>query len=479
MAGDSSIRTETPGMSGRGHGEPDPHLVTLPHRRAWAMPAPPEVEARPEATAVPQGGGASLAKTYAVLAALLVALMIGFSAGPVANAVTCKKNKDYTLWYQTGRFALRGADIYPKDDRPFPFMYPPSCAALLAPGSVVGEVPFVLCLTLINSAAWLAAILLSVDLATGRAWRQDPLLYLAPTLCVLPFVNDTFLLGQPNLLLLALMLGACACLRRHRQGCAGVLIALAAAIKAFPVMAVGYLVYRRCWKAVAAVVVAMALLLLVLPMAFRGPGRALDDLTTWTRGMVLKYDADAIAQRPMRCYSFKNQSLMAIANRLLRPIPADGEADKSWKVNVADLDFRTINALIVATGLGLCGFYLASMPRRGRRTDRTDAIEWGMLLLLILIFSPLSFNYFYVWLLYPLALVLNLVLSVRGAPDGRVVKPVLIACLAANVVLLALAIPFRREAQAYGNLFFASLLLLVGLGWGMRRMADPTSALAS
>ena len=46
------------------------------------------------------------------------------------------------------------------------------------------------------------------------------------------------------------------------------------------------------------------------------------------------------------------------------------------------------------------------------------------------------------------------------------------------MVLLALAIPFLREAQAYGNLFFASLLLLVGLGWGMRRLTDPPSALA-
>lgn len=214
--------------------------------------------------------------------------------------------------------------------------------------------------------------------------------------------------------------------------------------------------------------------MLVLPMGFRNAERTRDDLATWNRGMVLKYDTNGIAQRPMRSFSFKNQSLMATANRLLRSVPADGEVDKRWRVNIADLDFRTVNAVIVLAGLGLCTFFMASMPRRGRRTGQTDAIESAMLLLLILIFSPLSFNYFYVWLLYPLTVALHLVLSAPAHSSDRVA---LIAWLAATVSLLALAIPFLRGAQAYGNVFFADLLLLIGLGWGMRRLTGlaPTS----
>ena len=107
-----------------------------------------------------------------------------------------------------------------------------------------------------------------------------------------------YLLGQPNLLLLCLMLGAFACLRGGRPWSAGALVGLAAGIKAFPVLALGYLVYRRQWKATAATVVTLAALLLVLPMPFRGPAKAWGDLVVWTKGMVLKYDEGQIAQRP-------------------------------------------------------------------------------------------------------------------------------------------------------------------------------------
>jgi hypothetical protein len=410
---------------------------------------------------------------YHQLIALLLAGMIGFSIVPVTKCVLGRKNKDYPLWYKTGRIVLAGDTIYPTDQREFPFMYPPAAAALLGVGSVGGELPLVIGLILINSAAWIAVILLSVYLATGRALRQHPLLYAFPTLCVIPFVHDTYLLGQPNLLLLALMLGAFACLRHGRQGGAGSLIALAAGIKAFPILAVGYLVYRCQWKALGAVAAGLLALLLVLPMAFRSPDRAADDLATWTRGMVLKYDDDGIAQRPTRSLSFKNQSLVALANRLLRPVRANGEARETWKVNVADLDFRAVNAVVLASTLGLCLFYVRAMPRGARRTEQTDAIEWAMLLILILFFSPLAFNYFYVWMIYPFAVALRLVLA---APEGSRERQALLVWLVAAVGVFALALVWLRVAQAYGNLFFAALLVLIGLGVRMRQLAAPVAA---
>ena len=62
-------------------------------------------------------------------------------------------------------------------------------------------------------------------------------------------IYNVYLLGQPNLLLLALLLGAFACLRLGRPIGAGSLLATAAAIKAFPILALGYLIYRRMWTA--------------------------------------------------------------------------------------------------------------------------------------------------------------------------------------------------------------------------------------
>ena len=394
-------------------------------------------------------------------------------------------NKDYTLWYFVAEIERANGHLYPHEPFPFPFMYPPSCAALLALISFGGETAFVVVLTLLQSAAWFAAVLLSVYLATGRFRGQDPLLYLVPSLCVIPFIHDMYLLGQPNLGLLALMLGALACLRIGRPYAAGSLVALAAGIKAFPIMALGWLIYRGYHKATAAVGVGLVVLLLVLPAGlFRGVDRAVDDLVTWTRGMVLKYDADTIAQRPDRSYSFKNQSIIAVGNRLLRPVLADGEANKQWRVNLATLDFKAVNAVIVLSAGLLCGFYLATMPRRARRTPRSDAAEAGVLLLLITMFSPLSFNYAYVWMIYPLTVALHAALS---APEGSRERAVLFAWIGAAVAVFALAIPFPRVAQAYGNLpipfprvaqaygnlFASGLILLIGLGLLTRRWAAP------
>ncbi len=427
------------------------------------------------ATAREKYGKAPLSQPARRLVLLFALTMIAFSVAPLWNNFQGWINKDYTLWYRTGQFALHGVPVYPTDHRPFPFMYPPSCAAMLAIASMPGDLPFVVLLLAINSAAWAGSVLLSVYLATGKTLGRHPWLYLVPTLVVVPFVHDMYLLGQPNLVLLLCLLGAFACLRVGRPWCAGGLVALAAGIKAFPILALGYLVYRRQWKAAVSTVVCLALLLVVLPLPLRGARQTWIDLATWTRGMVLKYDEGTIAQRPERSYSFKNQSLIALANRLLRAIPADGEAKDGWHVNVASLDFRSVNAAIVLVSLGLCGFYMAAMPRANRRTERSDAIETAMLLLLILAFNPLSFDYSYVWFIYPLTVALHLIMESPSPSRQRTNQ---LGWLLAALAVFALALPFRRTAQAYGNLLIADVMLLFILGWQMRP-ARPSAAVGS
>jgi len=400
-------------------------------------------------------------------------LALAFSIAPLVNEYRQVPNKDYDLWHLTGRIASAGSVLYPDNGKPFPFMYPPSCAAMLSLITGGPKALMVVGLLAVTTASWLFSILASVYLATGRVRGAAPVLYLFPTLAIIPFVQDMYLLGQPVLLLLALLLGAFVCLRHNRQVPAGVLVAVAAGIKAYPVLAVGYLVYRRYWKATAALVVALALMLVALPIPIRGSSQASNDLTVWVKGMLLKYDSDTIAQRPERSYSYKNQGLMALANRLLRPIPADGESKQPWSVGLANLDFKSVNAVILTASLALGIFYLATMPSTRRKTDQSNALEQAMLLLLILTFTPLCFNYSYVWLIFPLTLSAHLMLQ---APERSKTRLWLFLWNAAPVVLLALAIPFLKGAQAYGNAFFAGLILYIGLGWHLVRTSAPANS---
>ena len=107
---------------------------------------------------------AELATDRARLVARLGGAMLVFSAFPIANLVLGFPTKDYGLWYQVGLAVRQGLDVYPRPEtgRLFPFMYPPSAAAMLAWVSMLGRTGSLLALVLVNSAAWLASIALSV-----------------------------------------------------------------------------------------------------------------------------------------------------------------------------------------------------------------------------------------------------------------------------------------------------------------------------
>ncbi len=461
-------------------------------------------------------------------------LMLVFSAFPIANLLLGLSTKDYGLWYQVGIAVRRGFDIYPRPEtkRLFPFMYPPSAAAMLGVVSYLGSVGTLLVLVAINSAAWLVSILLSVNLVKRPGERVHPLLYIVPSLGVIVLVHNVYLLGQPNMLLLALLLGAFACLRLGRSWSAGALVATAAAIKAFPIMVLGYFVYRRQWTAAVSTVVALAGWLLVAPLLFRTPAQVVDDLAVWSQGMLFTYNSNGIAQRPFRSYSYKNQSIMAVAHRLLRDVPADGESVLSaraklagaagvpvvdpatdlltflkphsgalaraaqelsdprlnakaaagprwddalesaapalraaWRINVANLDFRSVTLATLAAMAVICLFTLAMLPPAQRLSSDLMVHEFAIVTILTTIFSPLSFNYAYVWMLFPTTLGLKIAVDAPPSDPRRRLKR---GWIAAVLLIPALAVPMPKLAQAYGNLFVPAVLLLVGLGLILR-----------
>jgi hypothetical protein len=379
-----------------------------------------------------------------------------FSALPLLRYLRGGSIFDYELWYATGRHVLAGDEIYFFRAGKYDFMYPPPCALFLAGASLLGQGGLILLLVAINSVAWFCSAKLSAVLAAGHRGTTNSWLYLIPSLLVIVYVWSSYHLGQPNLVLLALMLGAFVSLRAKREILAGALIAVAAAIKAFPVLAIIYLVYRRHWKAAVSLVGTVVFLILILPAPFRGFERAWHDLEKWSAGM-LKYSEVTVGQRPMRSYTWKNQSLIGVSNRLLRHVDADAASapHKPIYVNFADLKFPVVNGIIFSAALALGILFIAAMPQRAMRTPESDAIEFALLLLLMLMVTPLSFGYFYSWLMLPFAVVTQRVLVGKD--------PAILWWTLPALALLALGVPFPRGAQLYGSTFFATLLLFIGL----------------
>jgi hypothetical protein len=315
-------------------------------------------------------------RSASFLVLLFVTTATVFSVLPLLRYLRGHTIFDYELWYATGKHLLAGDEIYFLRAGKYDFMYPPPCALFLAGASLLGQGGLILLLVMINSAAWFCSAKLSAILTIGKRTTINWWLYLVPSLLVIVYVWSSYHLGQPNLVLLALMLCGFISLRTKREVLGGGFIAVAAAIKAFPVLAIVYLVYRRYWTAAGSLILTLVFLLLILPGLFRGFERAWHDLEKWSAGM-LKYSEVTVGQRPMRSYTWKNQSLIGVSNRLLRHVDADAASapHQPVYVNFADLGFRLVNAIIISIALALGLMFVTVMPQHDMRTSDTDAID--------------------------------------------------------------------------------------------------------
>ena len=102
--------------------------------------------------------------------------------------------------------------------------------------------------TAINFSALATAMYLL--LAYRRPLSGRTALLLAALMLMAAPVNLNFYWGQSQLIILALMVVAMRAMDRNRDGTAGLMIAIAALLRAYPLLLVGYFIFRRRWRAV-------------------------------------------------------------------------------------------------------------------------------------------------------------------------------------------------------------------------------------
>jgi hypothetical protein len=374
------------------------------------------------------------------------------------------KTKDYPLWYWAGQQVLNGKDLYPGDPNAhFDFIYPPLSAILLAIPSYFGKIPLYLCLSVLNAGAWWMTTQLS-NAMTGSGKVPEPWLAALPAIVTISFVFDMFDLGQPNLILLAMMLLGFWLLQHGRPWASGGLFALATAIKVFPLAVFPYLLWRRQWASAANMVVFLGIFLFVVPAPIRGFQHNVSELKTWYQGMVGSSSEQGFGQRGEQNWSWVNQSIIAMTHRLTRPVNynQDNPAKQPAYMNLADLDFKTANWAVVAISLAIGLGFIAVMPPRSRRTPLSDAEELGILFCLMTVASPLARQYYFMWLFFPVTVLMH-----RAAYDPRpAVRRGTWAVLAIAGFLICLSLPvFPNDLQAFGNNLAATVVITGALVW--------------
>jgi hypothetical protein len=404
--------------------------------------------------------------------ALIVIMALIFSVVPLVQALLYPDRiKDYSIWYETGRRVLDGLPLYPRDARtPFPFMYPPTIAVLVfAPLSLLGLAGLTAAMVIANSIAWIVASCASVYLASGRLRGNSVLTWFVPVAATAPYVWDTYLLGQTNLILLALVLLGFIAMKSGRRGLAGSVFGAAASLKAFPLLLLGYLAYRRDLRGIVAMVGALAVLLVVVPAPVRGLTFNLHELGVWASGMVFKMPDRGIAQRPDVGLKYGNQSLLAVTHRLTRSVVAGHDDRTPFAVNVMNLDASVASLLAVAIIVGLCLFGALMKPPGFRPWSLADPPRWelGMTVILVVVCSPLAWTYFYCWLMLPVAL-LTCVVQEGALPTTRRRAILVIAGLSALCLASALLQNVDQHTQAWGVTLWGALGLYAALGVAAR-----------
>jgi len=385
------------------------------------------------------------------------------------------KTKDYPLWFWAGQQVLQGRDLYPSDPTTyFNFIYPPLPAVLLALPSWFGKITLYTCLSLVNAGAWWMTAQLS-NAMTGSGRTPGPLLFALPSIVTVTSVFDMFDLGQPNLVLLAMMLYGFWLLQHDRAWLAGSMFALATAIKVFPVAVFPYLVWRRKWATVASTVVFLGVFLFIVPAPIRGFQHNVSELKTWYQGMIASSSEKGFGQRDEQNWSWVNQSIIAMTHRLTRPINYNQEdpAKPPRTMNLSNLDFKTANLVVLAISLAIGLGYIAVMPRRSKRTAKSDAEEVGILFCLMTVASPLARQYYFMWLFFPVTILIH-----RAAFDPRAgVRGWSWATLAIAGLLMCLSLPlFPHDIQAYGNNLAATAVIAAGLVWHILHPPAETAA---
>jgi hypothetical protein len=112
-------------------------------------------------------------------------------------------------------------------------------------------------------------------------------------------------------------------------------------------------------------------------------------------------------------------------------------------------------------GLG----FVALIPPSSGSTQRSTAEELGILFCLMTIASPLARQYYFMWLFFPITVLIH-----RAAFDPRpAVRVATWSVLAIAGGLMALSLPvFPTLLQAIGNNLAATALIIAGLVWHIR-----------
>lgn len=189
-------------------------------------------------------------------------------------------------------------------------------------------------------------------------------------------------MAKIELVQLTLLLGGLMALQRGRLWVTGVLVALAGMIKPLPLVLILYFIWKRYWRVVWAWLVTITAVLALCSVVF-GVGNV---VAAWGN---LTPSGDIRAA----LYWYENQSLVGLAGRMFHRVRS-----QEFSIHPDEVS-RTAVLLGWGFRLALLGWLGALMRSRQERSSDRSAGEWSLVITGMLLLSPMSRDYYAVFLM--------------------------------------------------------------------------------
>jgi Glycosyltransferase family 87 len=276
-------------------------------------------------------------------------------------------------------------------------------------------------------------------------------------------VGWNFFWGQTQVIVLVLMVCATRAMEDEHDGAAGLFVALAGLLRAYPFLLLGYFALRRNWRAVK-FTIAGALVGALIPALVFGFARCF----SWVDGAVWVSNHDRMI------FPF-NISVAPFVSRMYWALLGPTAADWGRRAVILAADAIFLGMTVRAT--------LASF---GRRDD--DFRIYSLWIVTTVLLSPVSWHHFLALLVLPFVQIAIAVLNDRARPRElwMAVASYLLACVSVPITFQLLAHPsaFQRafpslSAPLVETGFFTLLMAYVAVYWFVADMKSDERAVES
>jgi len=344
------------------------------------------------------------------------------------------------------------------------YLYPPVSAWLAIPFTQLPHLP--------GKMAWYAVNVVSLLVVLTGAWhltgggrlqgdppvpRREHLILLLGLLAGLYYAFDALTNQQTDLVIAALVVGGCLLLARGRDLGAAASFGVAAGMKCTPLLWAPYLAWRGRWRAAAAVV-AVAVGINLLPDLTHPPadgeGRLKQWAVTYLKPMAgTSHDPGTWGS----CINF-NHSVAGVSNRWLT-------AYRDWQgddFEIAPLPDRVSARVLKIIVYSACLLFVtaALFAARRRAGGAPPAGEYGLVLILMLMLSPMSSKPHFCTLLLPGFFLARAAVERRDLLPRLLLGGAILAGLVSNKDLVG-RLAYDTVIW-YGSVFWNAVLLFAG-----------------